>query len=76
MSKQCLGKNEDGSQCPVELEMGLFCQKHSKASKPEPRRSGGGGGPGPGWGLGGRSGNSMLRYYGVVYHHRPPDEKD
>ena len=75
MSKRCLHKDKNGVQCDVELETGLLCEKHAvEGSKAKSRRSGGGGGPG--WGPGENLKNSLLRYWSVAYHHRPPDEKD
>jgi hypothetical protein len=75
MSNRCIHKDNNGEQCPVMVETGLFCETHAVEDSKPARRGGGGGG-----GLHNKSRlfgeSSLLRRMGVVYHHELPDEKD
>jgi hypothetical protein len=73
MSSRCVHKNEQGEQCPLMAETGLFCETHTAAENKaavRPKAGGGGGG--------GRSmfRESIFKKMGVVYHHEPEDKKD
>jgi hypothetical protein len=74
MSSRCVHKDENGEQCPLMAETGLFCETHTAAENKaaaRPKAGGGGGG-------GGRSmfRESIFKKMGVVYHHEPEDKKD